>query len=1081
MSVVQANIREGVAGNSFMLEFYIWNGSSYEWQDYTDFLFSFGNVGMEVEANAYPHSFKLTLSEVILDNTTGYFSDLDDIDGALTNPSEPYGKFLYKRKLRISQISSGKAGQGVITVIAVAIVRDASFISSGNKLRLATMSLTANAMDQKADGATAERHPLGSDDATSPSLWTASQPAATGEVAMYRFREKETSRDSWQTGYFKNKRIFDIIRRISWALDDLAVEIEESVMFTADGRRVGSVRNIPPDDSTISTGTGDMATRTLVWNQERACLVCCVGNRVYDYDPETNTYTLQNTLTASRQIVRAWYCNATADAGAKSKRIVLLAFDVSTYISSLTTTMYVTVLDATGSGAYNVLDNETSLGSDCFPGTHQLRPGRRHLDDISQPIVGSGQRADSECGENIFNLFAQQLYAEAFGVSANYAIQHQVDFPTKKETIFDDDAVFPAVNIWTPPKSFPRGWFYAQAGLSASGSDKQNIKWSWGSQTAAAIDWSTTGGRLWFATYDNVNGHRLRLYNLSTYALVAGYVSQPAGSSNSWVPIHMFCTLESEASDILFISFMDWDEGAGPPNPSDNKYYKYNLSTTTWSIVNYLNGATGDDVYWMVMELCHRVGTEAPTEFPAILYNRKTLQWAFIGDLPGSWGSVTIEYQSPNRLQGLMASANQTPREVFLVENARGETGTGGFILYRWTGTTFFVGNQSPDGAPYPINTDLGLGSYMIETPVNYPDVNTPEGIIFGISSNSFGDFADNVPAGEYVLFQYANFFSGHAKLVDVGGLSFHELRSLLAESIGYVHYYKGDGTFVFKNRIVASGSVDHEFSAAFHNYNDAILVSMGWDNILNEITTSAYDITTEEIIGDITKTPGTIRRLIRTRRRHAYSIKRGETGSESDGLLVDFAVSPNPGEKAQWQIQMITPTTYDLYKLVGPGASSTVPKASGQSINDILRGTDIIDGLYLSLYPEHFTGIFVRGDNFTFWVFEPQSSLAELSYRDRVVSIDTTSRDAWKRRADSFNNRYITKHQAPDYADNILAYRKDPHPVIKLRAPIDPGYQPLDTFTIIDSGLPFTISDEFMIMGIVYEKDAMMITGIKL
>lgn len=247
----QLDIREGKVSSTFKLEFWVWNGAAYEWRDYSTRLDDFGNVGVQVEEGPYPHAFKMTFSHVILDNTDGFFDDIDDIDGYLTNASEPYGKTLYKRRLRLSHIQWTKAGQGTTTVIAVAIIRDVSYSADGLTIRLELMSLDASAADQMCDGEIAERHPLGDDDATTPSSWTASDPGTgTGEVAMYRFREKDTSKDTWRYGWFSYKRIFDIIERTSWALDDPDYDIEESVIYTHDDRRIGSVRNIPPDDST---------------------------------------------------------------------------------------------------------------------------------------------------------------------------------------------------------------------------------------------------------------------------------------------------------------------------------------------------------------------------------------------------------------------------------------------------------------------------------------------------------------------------------------------------------------------------------------------------------------------------------------------------------------------------------------------------------------------------------------------------------------------------------------------------------------------------------------------------------------
>lgn len=1057
MATIQQQIKERQhIPVDFVLEFRTWNGSALVWTDYTDRLVDFRNIGSQAERNAYPSAFRMTFGEIVVRNDDGFWNDADTLDGVLVNASQPYGKKFYKRMVRISERRADATGTLTTTVIGTGLVRDCRVISGKAVAVISVISLDALASDQRADGDVVQRHPIGSSDKTTPSSWTLTDPASdTAEVALYRWREEDPDGSQTFFGWFKNRRFTDVARRTSWALDDIGTDVSESTIYTGDGREVATPRNVPPDDESISTGTGDSRARVIVWNVARSVLVVCVGHRVYDYNPVTNTYTLRNTLNSARQIVRGWYIDE-ADTDGFNERLVLVSVDVSvvrdiSYPSSADAirkaTAYITVYDATGSGAYSAVTSlaaETTLSTKLWLGTHQTRSGGLStVGPIDVDGVGHGNDTDGalgfdyDKGENIALLFAQRIDS-AYGPPGNYFINSQETFPG-----LNGIHVKPSGDLYGVDFDFgdtiERGWISTNH-QSATDVDVA-MRWSWGLFPAMDIEFDTAGGGLWYCTWDSTNGFRIERLELFAYATTT---SVALDGANTHVPFVIHA--DTRNPERVYVSQMEWKDTASDYSVSHVKYY--DLNAVAWSSSSWLSGATGSDQAWTVMELT-RHPDSGVNIMCAILYNRETLMWRVVSNLGANWSATdanTLEMygrkDQPNRLEGFHPHLGYSTKRLFWVE-------AGANMLWSYDGTTLRHENASPIGATAgdPINTDRGIGGRLTSTPANYPDANTPNGMLFGVSANDYPDWGTTVSAGEYVLWQYANFYSGFIKLLDLSNLSLWSLRTLLATAYDYVHFYKPDGTFAFLPR-EASGAASFTFSAANNNYVAGEIKSRGYESIVNDVTLKPYEVKFEERLSDIVK---------------------GD--SQTTGFLDDVVVSSNPGETSRWLIVFVSSTTYDLYKLEGSNADPEVAKVSAQSVNAALRG--IPDGAYMAIFPENFSGSFKEGDNFTFWVFEPQETLERLDFGDWVRVTDATSEANYhrSRKADDFDNRFVTKQFAPDAAQNIIAWRKDPHAVVAIKAAYDPSYLPLLTCAVIDPDLGFDGTEVFQIMGVSHNK----------
>lgn len=1022
MTITADRIAQGDVRPNFVLEFRVWIGASYAWVDYTSRLIEFNQVGSQVEQGAFPNAFRMTIGDIVVDNSDHMFDNLDVLDGMLYNASEPYGKSIYKRMVRIREWDSG-------AFVFTGLVRDVILDSQTPRAVLKVISLDARAADQKADADKAERHPVGGTAKTSPANWTLTvPPSATDTVAMYRWREEE-SQQQVSYGWFKNRHFCDIVERTAWALDDLGYDITRNYRFmTSPNREIATNRDVPPNDGSISIGATPNRTRTVVWNTYRQKLLCCVGNRLYDYDPTTGVYTYCNLLTSGLQVVRGWYLNV-ADSGGYSNRIVLLAYDADTYetSSARVTAARLTVLNAEGSGAYSVLA-DVSIGSEFFPGTHFFREGAVYGSDR---IAGQSYFGFVEVnrGENIFNPFRQRLDITS-GSYGTEALNHQ-QWDETKSTIL---ALGASPTGYAEPQTLGRGYSCAKATASVA---EMGYKYSYGQFPIASVNIGLTGGRFYFVVWDSSNKYRLAMYNLYNYTGLTYYPLPNATYVPHFMHSSLHATLYPERLYVNMIELID----TGTANSLDRMYY-WNVITSAWTAQNWLAGASGDNVYWTAMEVMHRMGSN---DVMALLFNRKTQKWRFTTNIMTNWAGVDAACQNmygkkdqDNRLEGLTEAVLGTGLDrAYFVE-------AGANMLWRWddNGGGLAQMNKSPSTAAFGdrINTDRGLGAYPVHTGGNYPDSNTPNGVLFGISANDYPYAGSDQPSGEYTLWQFANFDAGYVPLLDVSGLTLWDLRTLLAEKYGYVHYYNGQGSVVFKPR-VTSGAAEFTFSESNHNLNAARIDSRGFEAILNDILVYPYSIVSEQRSVDPVK---------------------GYNDPGTNGAFAGPEIVGQPGESSQWLMLFTTMTEFSLYKLQGSGASPTTPLYMDRSINTEYRAL----GGYLSILPGHFTGSFAIGDTFTFWVLEPQEKLEKGGDADIVRVIDQTSIDRDRRIQKEFDNRFIGRQTAGDFANNILAWRKDRHDVVAITAAFDADYAPLKRCVLQDSGMGLD-GATFQIMGV--------------
>jgi hypothetical protein len=465
---------------------------------------------------------------------------------------------------------------------------------------------------------------------------------------------------------------------------------------------------------------------------------------------------------------------------------------------------------------------------------------------------------------------------------------------------------------------------------------------------------------------------------------------------------------------------------------------------------------------------------------PIILFNRETLKWRVCKDIKTTWALTDAacldttdgnwyskDVDSP--IVGLHENRSYDDTRVYFVV-CGGSYAETGAMLYYITSSVFGgtsqrvrIANTTPWSTSYgyPISDDFYLGSNLAHSGPDFPDSNTPNGMMFGVSANNWGDADANETIGSYSLWQNANFHSGFVPLLDVNGLSFFELRSLLAEAFGFVHYYDMDGTFKFKQRDQTVGTPAFTFSADNNNYFGGSIQTQGWKHIANSIKVLPFGIATEVEVGDIIKAP-----------------------SDSTGFLDDVTIGVGVDSVYSFRVVMVSATTFDLYD---DDADPDTPILTSQSIDNDLRGPT--GYLWLSIFANNFSGTFKAGDAFTFNAYPPIKRLEELDTRDQVQwrgsnnAIKDWHRSNKQGLESGYSNRFVSKVMAWDVANNIIQWLINPHAVAQLRVAHDVSIAPLQQIQVIDSNLGFDSGDTFIVSGVRHDSKRMetLVTATKL
>lgn len=275
---------------SYKLEFRTYSGESYSWTDYSSHLIRFGDITMQAEGILL-NSFRASMGNVIVDNGASFWT-LQTDTLLFNNTGEAYGKRLRRRGIRISAVVPDSAGTTTTTALFTGLVDDL-IVNMDGTATIKVISRDRMAQEQRLDAEKINNNTLA---------------GAWGTAKLYTSRTQNLNDNSYSYIWYYDRKIEDLLTRVSEALDDSASSIE-SISIPVDGTRrivssLASYKNI--------TGSDTETPHTMFYHLSAGVLLASTraGNTVtlYSVDPENGTRTSRLVVTVNYDphIYAAW-------------------------------------------------------------------------------------------------------------------------------------------------------------------------------------------------------------------------------------------------------------------------------------------------------------------------------------------------------------------------------------------------------------------------------------------------------------------------------------------------------------------------------------------------------------------------------------------------------------------------------------------------------------------------------------------------------------------------------------------------------------------------------------------------------
>jgi len=242
------------------------------------------------------------------------------------------------------------------------------------------------------------------------------------------------------------------------------------------------------------------------------------------------------------------------------------------------------------------------------------------------------------------------------------------------------------------------------------------------------------------------------------------------------------------------------------------------------------------------------------------------------------------------------------------------------------------------------------------------------------------------------ILVSYAPRFRPCIPLVDLGGLSVWETRSLLAEICGATHGYDVEGGLFLKER--------PSFVPEIYWPDGKLTIKdTGWRQIANTIAFLPYIVE-------------------QTSDGEGATIGASTIGSGSTGALLVVHVGATPDANLMFRMRFTGTSAYNVDQWI-----ANVWTSIGNATKDTIFRCD-----QFSLTPDCWAGTFVEGDMFTFTLYGSMYMLRQLGRMNRIEVRDADSIALWGDQAVDIDNRFAARSQAIELLTAALSWSKGPH-----------------------------------------------------
>lgn len=242
---------------------------------------------------------------------------------------------------------------------------------------------------------------------------------------------------------------------------------------------------------------------------------------------------------------------------------------------------------------------------------------------------------------------------------------------------------------------------------------------------------------------------------------------------------------DTSSTDYVYIATMKYVDNS--TDDSECKMWNYRFSTDAFTNITWLSGATGNDVYWTVLEMIY-----FNSECVSVIYNRATMQYAlYKGTIDSTWaGETDIIHKGVNQFKGLSIGGDG---KLYCYEIGSGKVLQ---VDLSWNATYLAYGDSCVDN-----ETNLSCG-------LTFDSSDSTTG--FGVSAPGYNpDTQPDIPSGKYYLFKIADNVTDRIELADFDELSAWEAIKRICLAVHCVAGFDESGNFFMKSRDNTESATD--------------------------------------------------------------------------------------------------------------------------------------------------------------------------------------------------------------------------------------------------------------------------------
>lgn len=628
-----------------------------------------------------------------------------------------------------------------------------------------------------------------------------------------RFMEKDASSVKDGMSWYTNRPIAFLIKELiktvypssSAGVPSTYTLPDKIEIRTADNERTLSSFGRPPEQISGGNWTySDYTTRALCWAQttgdSQKYLYMGCDEKLYKYDPTTDSYTYCGTVTASYYIKRLWY-------NSNDGKLWGCAWPDIAQPGAITAN--ITDYESMIIFSWNGTSFSSTASFSAFSGEYSLRGNSGDGLTTSRHIGGSHTTSPSETdhGENIAIPFSQQAvplkhYIRAYDVGGDNSTE-RTDlgwFRQKDQSLFGErisGGVIGGWYNWDSQKD--AGYYEYHAGWTEPVANRLSLRFSmnqrgcvmfnkYHSVSGAIIYWTHSSGDFSLKYYDCTYGVHGSFSNVANFSVDSRYFQPTAGCS-------------SRISDTIYFAGMCWYDK--PSDTYSRSYlYSFDLSDTGAPTQLYDANDYASKTYTVLdMDI---FGDGATLSLLVSLFDRANL---------GTPSAYILAEHSTTLDANFSVIQTSGHQYLMLTGDSVGDDGYDGYCVQEGTMKLLRINDGTStvtimdDGWPC-VEGESNLASNLA---FDSDTRGSSACIIYGVSAPSYPDDTQALTViGKYYLWKFDTYYSGRIELADFSDKSAWDALGLFMQMSDYVMGFDPDGAFYVVPRTTTAGTADY-------------------------------------------------------------------------------------------------------------------------------------------------------------------------------------------------------------------------------------------------------------------------------